>query len=169
MRTGDLSFSVSLWVNPNSLIGGGSLVHISTNTTGTGNCYDLLAFTATGAVVCQWIQSSSSVNSTLGSVIPVNTWTHLAVVYGSTNGVQLFINGQLNSASSNTGTLNLLDTNTASYITLGNVGSLGPSGSINCQTGSIPISSGSFSGAIDEFRLYNRELDNQEVCVLANP
>jgi hypothetical protein len=38
--------------------------------------------------------------------------------------------------------------------------------SVNCPVGSIPIASGSYTGAIDDFRLYNRELDSQELCVL---
>ncbi|CAF1201642.1 unnamed protein product, partial [Adineta steineri] len=46
---------------------------------------------------------------------------------------------------------------------------LGPASWITCVTGSISYASGPFSGAIDEFRLYNRELDSQEICVLANP
>ncbi|CAF2088792.1 unnamed protein product, partial [Rotaria magnacalcarata] len=43
-----------------------------------------------------------------------------------------------------------------------------PSGSVGCKNGSIPIVPGAFAGALDEFRLYNRELTSQEVCVLAN-
>jgi hypothetical protein len=45
-------FSFSLWVNPTTVGSGGSLVHISSLSTGGGTlCYDLLAFTATGALV----------------------------------------------------------------------------------------------------------------------
>jgi len=54
------------------------------------------------------------------------------------------------------------------YITLGNNSPLGPLGGISCLNGLIPIVSGPFKGGIDEFRLYNRELDSQEICVLAN-
>ena len=168
MRGGDSSFSFSLWVNPTSLSGGGSVVHISRNSDGTNDCLDVLAFTRTGSIVCQWLLSSGNVDSVEGSVIPANTWTHIAVVYGYSNGVRLFVNGQF-SASSSTGSLTLRDTNVPLYITLGNVGSLGSSASVSCNNGSVPISSGYFPGSIDEFRLYNRELDSQELCVLANP
>ncbi|CAF1543182.1 unnamed protein product, partial [Rotaria sordida] len=36
------------------------------------------------------------------------------------------------------------------------------------STDNKTISSGSFLGSIDEFRIYNRQLNNQEICVLAN-
>ncbi|CAF1552412.1 unnamed protein product [Adineta steineri] len=169
MRNIDTSFSISLWINPTSLTSGGSLVHISTNTTGTLYCYDLLAFTTTGALVLQWMPSTTTVSSTLGPVISINTWTHIAVVYNSNNGIRLFINGEFSTSSSNTGSFNIYDSNSPQYITLGNVGSLGPASWVTCISGSISYASGPFSGAIDEFRLYNRELDSQEICVLANP
>jgi hypothetical protein len=45
---------------------------------------------------------------------------------------------------------------------------LGSSGlGINCQTGQISM--GSYSGAIDEFYVYSRELSALEVCPLAHP
>ncbi|CAF1552607.1 unnamed protein product [Adineta steineri] len=169
MRYTDTSFSISLWINPTSLTSGGSLVHISTNTTGTLYCYDLLAFTTTGALVLQWMVSVSTVNSVLGPVMPLNTWTHIAVVFSTTNGIRLFINGEFSTSSANTGSLTIYDPTMVQYITLGNVGSLGPASWITCATGSISYASGPFSGAVDEFRLYNRELDSQEICVLANP
>ncbi len=167
MRGGDSSYSFSLWVNPNSVTGGGTLVHLSTGTNGFGSCYDFLVFTATGNLVLQWMTTTPAAFSTQGPIISANTWTHVAVVYNNNNGIRLYINGQFSTSSSNTAALPLQDLTPAMYITLGNVGSLGLTPV--CQTGSIAVLSGSFLGAIDEFRLYNRELDNQELCVLANP
>ncbi|CAF2966962.1 unnamed protein product [Rotaria sp. Silwood2] len=171
MRASDQSFSFSLWINPTSMTGGGTLVHLSSNLYGNGStCYDPLVFTSSGALVSQWITTGpTSVSNVEGPVISANTWTHIAVVYGSTNGVRLFINGQFSTSSPNAGSLNLADPNNPWYITLGNKSPLGSSASVNCLSGSISISSGGFSGSIDEFRLYNRELNNQEICVLANP
>lgn len=55
------------------------------------------------------------------------------------------------------------------FITLANTNPQGPAYAINCPGGnSIGVISGLFSGAIDDFRLYNQELDAQEICVLAN-
>jgi hypothetical protein len=168
MRTNEQSFSFSLWINPISTSGGGTLVHLSTTVNGTGNCYDLLVFTVSGNLVMQWMLSSSTLNSTQGPVISAGVWTHVAVVYGVSNGIRLFINGQFSTSSLNTANMILLDTLIPLYMTLGNVGALGPSSTIICQNGSIPISSGPFPGAIDDFRLYNRELTSQEIYDLVN-
>ncbi|CAF1102680.1 unnamed protein product [Rotaria sordida] len=168
MRGNEQSFSFSLWVNPNSTTGGGTLVHLSTNSNGNGTCYDLLVFTNTGGLICQWMTTTPSVSSAQGPVIPANTWTHIAVVYSSANGVRLFINGQFSTASSYSASLSLYNSNVPLYITLGNLSPSGSSTPVNCLSGSILISSGSFLGSIDEFRIYNRQLNNQEICVLAN-
>jgi hypothetical protein len=169
MRGNDQSFSFSLWVNPTSLTGGGSLVHISSISSGNGTCYDPLVLTSTGALVVQWMNSTAgSVFGVQGPVIPANTWTHIAAVYSVTNGARLFINGQFSISSTNTAGLGLQDTYNVLYITLGNNSPGGSMPTSSCQTGTIPISWGPFPGAIDDFRLYNRELDSQEICVLAN-
>ncbi|CAF1146911.1 unnamed protein product [Adineta ricciae] len=167
LRSYEQSFSFSLWINPTSNIPSGTIIHLSTMANGSGTCYDLLAFTSSGALVCQWMQPGPNVNSTMGPSIPSNTWTHIAVVYNNVNGIRLFVNGQFATSSLNTGTLSLQDLNPVAYITLANVGSIGPPVPASCLAGSIPISSGSFIGMMDEFRLYNRELDSQEICVLA--
>ncbi len=52
---------------------------------------------------------------------------------------------------------------------LGNISPAGSSTPVNCPSGSPAIASGYFPGAIDEFRLYNRDLNTEELCVLANP
>ena len=95
VRTLSAAFSFSLWVNPASVGSGGSLVHVSSLQNGSGiPCYDLLAFTSTGAVVAQvMLATYFNVSGTQGSILPINTWTHIAVIYGQTNGLRLFING----------------------------------------------------------------------------
>lgn len=115
------------------------------------------------------MMSNATVYNAQGPIIPVNSWTHIAVVYGYRNGIRLHINGQLIIASLTTGYLVTIDSSVRWYITLGNVGSSGPSASFSCASGSTPIVSGPFEGMIDEFRIYNRELNSQEICVLANP
>ena len=63
----------------------------------------------------------------------------------------------------------LLGIFTVIYLTLANTIPQGPSYSLNCPLDtSSGYSSGPFVGAIDDFRLYSRELDLQEICVLAN-
>lgn len=163
------AFSISLWVNPSNATGGGSLIHISTLQGGNGTiCYDLLAFTSTGALVLQWPQVGSPVNASLGGIIPANEWTHIAVVYGIVNGIRLFINEQLSTESQNYANLNLQDPGYTMFVTLGTNSPVGLATSTACPSGSIPFLPGQFIGAVDEFRFYNRELDSEEVCRLAD-
>ena len=163
------AFSISLWVNPANASIGGSLVHISNLQGGNGSlCYDLLAFTSTGALVLQWPQSGSTINATLGGIIPTNKWTHLAVVYGVINGIRLYINNQLSTQSQNYNGLNLQDIGNPIFVTLGTNSPTGLAISAACPSGGVSFLSGQFIGAVDEFRLYNRELDNQEICRLAD-
>ncbi len=163
-------FTFSLWVNPATSSGGGSVIHISNLAAGNGSiCYDLLAFTVNGALVVQLMGQTSTVMGLLGAVLPINTWTHVAVVYSRVNGVRLLINGQLTVAPLITDIpQNMTRWDTPLYITLGNNNPLGSTTGPNCPISSIPFISGSYRGAIDDFRFYNRELDTQELCVLTN-
>jgi hypothetical protein len=72
-----------------------SIVHVSTNPQSNGSiCFDLLAFTFAEAIVAQLYQSVASIDVVNDLDLLNNTWTHLAVVYSSSNGFQLFVNGQ---------------------------------------------------------------------------
>jgi hypothetical protein len=169
VSTANPPFTFSLWINPATSTNGGSIIHISTSLIGNGSiCYDLLALTSTGALVVQ-LMGLPSVAGWQGSVVPKNTWTHVAVIYSQTNGVRLFINAQLSITSSLSSVpYNLTRWDTPLYITLGNNNPLNLAAGVICSTGAIPIISGSYTGGIDDFRLYNRELNNEELCVLAN-
>lgn len=168
-QKGNAPFSFAFWVNAYNPRSGGSLVHISYLQNGNGShCYDLMALTSTGTLVVQLMQSTSLVNAYQGPSIPSNSWIHLTVVYGSTNGVRIYMNGQITMVSSNTATIPFNNNNEPFYVTLANSSPLGPTMTPNCRNGSIPILAGPFNGAIDEFRLYSRELTNQEICKLAD-
>ncbi|CAF3821000.1 unnamed protein product, partial [Adineta steineri] len=150
------SYSMSLWVQPTST-GGGTLVHYSSQTDGKGTCYDLIGFSSTGQIIATALGPSNVVT---GSILSVNTWTHIATTYSQANGLKLYVNGA--SIGAGTGAL----VNTASspvvFLTLGS--SLSATG---CQ--SRTITPGTFSGYLDEFRVYSRELSATEVFALANP
>jgi hypothetical protein len=168
-RISSFAFTYSFWVNPASLTNGGTLIHISTVASGNGTtCYDLLAFTSSGALVAQWMQNTGVVNATQGPIIPANTWTHVAVLFGSANGIRLFVNGQLSASSQTTGNVNYQSFDNPQYVTLGTNNPWGITGTSTCQNGTITILPGQFIGGIDQFRLYSREIDNQELCVLVN-
>jgi hypothetical protein len=166
-RYNNAPFSMSLWVYP-TVVSSGSIVHVSPNQQGNGtSCFDLLAFTAAGAVVAQLYQAGVITAVINGPVLVVNTWAHLAVVYSFSNSFQLFVNGQ----EYVTATVSPVWSNTAVnplYVTLGNTSPSGSSAAVNCPSSSLLAVPGSYKGAIDDFRLYSRQLTSQEICVLAN-
>lgn len=160
-------FSFSLWINPASTTGGGTVIHLSTTQLGNGTCYDPLVFTSTGELVAQSITNSpgSVVYSVKGPVLSANTWTHVAMVVGTSNSLRLFINGQLMASYPITSSIGVYTYGGPQYITLGNTSPYGP---VPCLTGIIPVAAGGFIGGIDEFRMYNRELSTAEICGLVN-
>ena len=169
VRLLDPAFTVSIWIYPNDTITGGSLIHLSTGATGNGTCHDMLVFTSTGTLVMQWINNGGTVVSAIqGPQISINTWTHIAAVFSPGNGGRLYINGQLFVYTTSTGSLSYYDYQSQMYMTVGNISPLGATATITCNNGSIPIEPGAYKGMIDELRLYNRELNSQEICVLAN-
>ncbi|CAF1216464.1 unnamed protein product [Adineta steineri] len=146
------SFSMSLWVQRTST-GGGTLVHYSTQTDGQGWCIVPIGFSSAGNIIATaWAPD----NQVTGPVLSVNTWTHVATTYSQTDGLTLYVNGvyvgstapQSNDAPG-----------TSVILTLGN--SLGGG---RCNSKSIVT--GTFSGYIDEFRVYSRELSAREVSAL---
>lgn len=165
--TSIIAFSISLWIKPDNITRGGTLVHVSNLQTGNGSCYDLLSFNARGGLIVQLMQSTTIVNGTEGPIIPANVWTHVAVVFGPLNGLRLYVDGLLRTVSvgASQGSNGVVD---PQFITIGNISPLGSSASLNCRNGSVPTTPGAYRGAIDEFRFYNRALDNQEICILAN-
>ncbi|CAF1527163.1 unnamed protein product [Didymodactylos carnosus] len=113
-----------------------------------------------GQMIAQIYSASSTVISVMGPQIQLTPfWTHIAQTWSSTNGLRLYINGYLyTSVTATTSTAG----SAQNYVTLGTV--LSGSG---CSTGSISISQ--YYGAIDDFRIYSRELTATEICQLANP
>jgi hypothetical protein len=169
-RVNNPPFSVSLWIKPTIVVGGGTIIHVSGAQTGNGTiCYDLLGLTNTGILVAQLMQTSTLVSGVQGPLLSINTWIHVALVYGSKSGMGLFINGQLYATSvMTTSPLPVVSYAIAQFITLGNISPFSSAWTVGCPSSSLPLVSGSYLGAIDEFRLYSRELTAQEICVLAN-
>lgn len=82
--------------------------------------------------------------------------------------MRLFVNGILKIMSNINANIPVY-TFSMMYITLANTNLQGPTYSMNCPSGSNSgFISGPFYGAIDDFRLYIREINAQEICVLAN-
>ncbi len=149
-------YSIAMWVNPS--FQSGTLFHLSSAATGSGAwCLPMIGFSSNGSIVAQtWEGSSVSV---MGPILPINTWTHIVQTYSSTNGLQLYINGGLYGSATVT---TYSASNLVMCVTLGSSGF-----GTNCQTGLISM--GPYSGGIDEFYVYSREINALEVCPLAHP
>jgi len=149
-------YSIAMWVNPS--FPSGTLFHLSSSATGSGSwCLPMIGFSSNGSIVVQtW---SGNTVSIMGPILPINTWTHIVQTYSLTNGLRLYINGGLYDSA----TVNTFSGSTLTMCILLASSGLGT----NCETGLISM--GPYSGAIDEFYVYNRELNALEVCPLAHP
>jgi len=156
----DQSFSIALWIKPQTL--SGTLVHLSTSAAGTGStCFPLLGFASNGAIVAQVLTAGGAVISATGSIPPISSlWTAIVQTWSATNGLKLYINAIL--VSSITASTFLGSGTTPNYLTLGSC----LSGCISCPKGSIG-NPGPYAGAIDDWRIYNRELTWDDVCTFS--
>ncbi|CAF2620043.1 unnamed protein product [Rotaria sp. Silwood2] len=132
----------------------GTLVHVSNASDGTGWCTPFMGLTANLSLVAQVF--NGTIQSLLGPSISLNTWYHVVQTWSPTNGLRLYVNRQMRN-------LPLATTFTASnesitYVTLGN----GLPSSEICPQG-ILNSTIPFTGAIDDFRVYSRELTSVDI------
>ncbi len=151
-------FSFSLWVQPQALAG--TLVQVSTDTAGIGSCASFIGFASNGSLIAQVKTNTSNVavsypNLTLASFsLIVQTWS-------STNGLRLYINSSL--VGTAVATTYSAASSWINYVTLG--GCLNGCGNCSAVAGN-QISPGPFTGAVDDFRVYSRELTANDVCTL---
>jgi hypothetical protein len=153
------AFSIVLWVQPQAL--SGTLVQVSTNSSGTGSCASFLGFSSNGSLVAQMKTNTSYATVLYPSLLPLTSFTLIVQTWSSTNGLRLYINSYL--VGSTTATSYSATLNWVNYVTVG--GCL--SGCSNCTAPSgNSIVPGPFAGAVDSFRIYSRELTSSEVCTL---
>jgi hypothetical protein len=132
-------FSISLWITPASLAG--TLVHLSDSSLGSGTCSSFLGFASNGSLIAQ-----------------VLTSTHVALTWSSPSGLRLFFDNVL--IGSRTATTRVGNSAWLAYVTLASC--LNRCGT--CNAGQV--SPGQFAGAIDDFRVYIRELTTTDICTL---
>ncbi|CAF4318653.1 unnamed protein product, partial [Didymodactylos carnosus] len=156
LGTPNQSFSIAVWLNPTTVTGGATIVHASSLINGTAWCLPMIGLSSLGEIITQnWNKSLVSIT---GPVLPVNVWTHIVETYSFTNGVRMYINGTLYGVTSS---FSYLASGVPNTITLGN-----PLNGTNCT--SSPVIPGQFYGAMDEFRLYSRELNSTDAYSLAH-
>ena len=160
LGTNSYPYSVSIWIQPTSITSG-TIVQVSSSLAPLTWSMPMLGFTSTGRIGVQACGSTGAVVIT-GPVSSVGVWTHLTVTYSPSNGLRLWINGTQYGSGSGafaSATINALVT-----VTLGSSPSsaAGP-----CTVGVIVT--GQYSGFMDEFELFSRELSSGDVLNLANP
>jgi hypothetical protein len=119
-----------------------------------------LGFASNGSIVAQILTSSATVVTAVGSILPVSSsWIPVVQTWSSANGLKLYVSNAL--VSSVAASTFLVSGTTPNYLMLGNC----LSGCSGCSRGSIGTP-GPFTGAIDDWRIYNRELTSTDVCTL---
>ena len=157
LGTTNQSYSFSIWINP-TIINKGTIIHASQNSAGNGWCVPMLGFTNSSAIGVQsW---TGNIIDLTGPVAVANAWTHIAITYSATNGLCLWINGS--KYGSGTVGFSYITPNVPVFVTIGS-----PVNGQGCFT-SI-INKGEYTGYIDEFALYSRELNSADINNLANP
>ncbi|CAF1293230.1 unnamed protein product [Adineta steineri] len=151
-------FSFSLWVKPQSLAG--TIVHVSTNSSGTDFCAPFIGFSSNGSLIVQMMTNTSYVAISY-STLSLTDFTHIVQTWSSTNGLRLYINNVL--VGSVAATTYQTASSWVNYVTLG--GCL--NGCMSCTT--LPgnqVLPGPFAGVVDDFRVYSREVTASDVCTL---
>ena len=159
LGTDSYPYSVALWIKPSSITGG-RLIHVSPSSGPVTWSMPMLGFTVTGRIGAQGC-SSSGAEIVTGPVLSVGLWTHLAVTYSPSARLQLWLNGtQVNA------TLTFFASVTIDAPVTVALGA-SPSNAGVCASG--VIMTGHYSGLMDEFQLFSRELSPVDVSDLANP
>lgn len=151
-------FSFSLWVQPQTLVG--TLVQMLNDTSGASSCTAFLGFASNGSLIAQ-VRTNTSYVAVSYQNLPLNSFTHIVQTWSSTIGLRLYINSNL--VGSTSATSYWSPSSWVNYVTLGSC----LNGCTACAaTAGNQISPGSFSGAIDSFQVFSRELTASDVCTL---
>jgi hypothetical protein len=149
-------FSMAMWINPTAA--SGILVHVSQASNGGGWCTPFLGFDATGHLVGQIYSNGADAGATTSAAIPTGMWTHVALTWSMANGVRVYVNGTL--TAMNTAVTTYSASGAPDFITLGSELMGG-----GCSAG--PITTGPYSGLMDDVWVYSRELTAAEVATFA--
>jgi hypothetical protein len=160
LGTDEHPYSFSIWVKP-TMINGGTIIHVSSGTSTIPWSMPVLGLTSAGNVGVQGCSTTSNTVSLIGPVLSPGMWTHLVVTYDSSSQLRLWVNGTQYAASPGSFISSTIDAPVT--VTLGaSVGNIS-----NCSLGVITM--GQYSGFIDEFQLFSRELSAADVLSLASP
>ncbi|CAM4980239.1 unnamed protein product [Rotaria socialis] len=147
-------FSLALWINPSST---SSSTLIQSFSASYGSCRTILGFYSygtSGGQIFALCNGASPLGLT-GPFITQNTWTHVSLTYSLNNGYTLYVNGVF---FGSTGFVLSVTSGTLAHLFIGYYAA--------CCLGTFSYN---YQGSIDELYVYNRELAQSEVAILANP
>jgi hypothetical protein len=147
-------FSIEMWVNVPSLPATGATLAFVDN---GAWCTPFLGINAAGNPAAQvWMPNSHGV--TAPAVIPTGTWVHLAQTWSPTNGLRLYVNGEL--AASDPTINTYAASGTVDTMTLGNW-------SLSTGCGNSPLANlvpnVPYQGLLDSVQIYSRERTPGEI------
>lgn len=149
-------FSISLWINPSSLLSC-TIIQI-TKQQSSGACNNMLGITSSTGQTGQLIMRAASGQTMVGPFLTLNTWMHVSLTYSSLNGLTLYTDGILFGSS---GSFSCTASLVIAWIQIGYNFACGGC----CST----IANVAYQGAIDEIYIHSRELTQADVTTLANP
>lgn len=154
LGTVDKSFSISLWIRPVTL--SGTLVFVSQTSIGSIWCFSFIGFAANGSIVGQmW---TSVARAVYGPALNTSsTWHHIVQTWSSINGLRLYVNNAL--VASDSVAISYQASSAPNYVTVANR----PNNA--CAFGAVALPT-YYTGSIDDFRIYSRELTAHDVCAL---
>ena len=148
------SLSISLWIRPHLLVG--TLVFVENGIPPVTWCMPFIGFAANGSLVAQiW---RGAVRAVFGPALSTSSvWHHIVQTWSSTNGLRLYVDNNL------VGRDSLATSYSASGVSNNLKIASRPMGS--CASGEIapPFQ---YSGDVDDFRVYSRELSSDDICAL---
>ena len=147
-------FSISMWINPSSVISS-TFLQQSTSQSG-GSCLNMIGFYSPTSLAGQLVVQTYGFPTIYGPFITVNTWTHFSWTYSPTNGYTLYIDGLV---FGSTGASTLQASGAITWLHVGY--------NFACTAGNI--NNAAYQGSIDEIYIHNRELTQSDVTALAHP
>ena len=97
----------------------------------------------------------------MNDLLPVQSWSFIVQTWGPVNGLRLYVNSTL--AASNSTLTGHGASGVPMYAFLGS----GGAGLSYCAKGALPVKR-PFAGAVDDFRVYSRELTAADICTIQN-
>jgi hypothetical protein len=135
--------TISMWIYPLSWTHTPTAVALVTKRTAIGNGYFVFWYASTSTINFDWGGYTYRWNTGYNS--PLNSWTHLVVTRNNSQRV-LYVNGEYYSSTPNSGNSTLVPT--TANLRIG----------YDSYTNQYP-----FNGTIDEVRIYNRALSQEEI------